>query len=144
MEQNRETTKDKVNWNIWIPVLLWFVCVVLGILKVYLRVILFDVDENIEILDVLNTFNSNTFSTFISVVVCKLYQHFSTEKSGLERERISGLSMKNMPYIFIISGIYAMVAVFDTAISNVVMSIIFLLFNLGYIFCFFKIFLAKK
>lgn len=143
MEQNEKGNKSKKNWNVGIPIILWIACVVLGIIKVILRPI-FSESETMNIMDILNAFNSNTFSTFISVVVCKLYQYFSTEKKGIKREKISGLSMKNIPAIFIISGVYIVIAVFDSAICHIAMSVVFCIANLFYIICFFAVFLAKQ
>lgn len=144
MDQNEEITKGKINWNIWIPVVLWIACVVLGILKVVLRIALYETDEVLSIVDILNAFNSNTFSTFISVVVCKLYQYFSTDRKGFKQEEVSGLSMKNIPATFIISGIYAAAAIFDTSISRNVMTYIFFVLSLIYVICFFKVFLTNR
>lgn len=144
MEQGEEITKDKINWHIWIPIVLWIACVVLGILKVILKAVLSETDNTLDVVDVLNAFNSNTFSTFISVVVCKLYQYFSIESEGLKREEVSGLSMKNIPATFIISAIYAGCAIFDTTINHIVMAIIFFLLSLAYVWCFFKFFITKK
>lgn len=142
MEQNENT--NKINWHIGIPIALWIICVILGILKVTLKAAVFDKGVTLDFVDVLNAFNSNTFSTFISVVACMLYQHYSTENVGFKRETVSGLSMRRMPAIIIISGIYIMLAAFDSALSLFPMSVIFFITNIVYVICFFTIFRAKK
>lgn len=146
MEQDKKDNRGTINWNIWIPVILWIACVLLGIIKVLLATFLFKTETEVvlDVTEILNAFNSNTFSTFISIVVCKLYLYFSTEEKGFKREELSGLSMRNMPAIFIISGIYFTIAIFDTAISMIGMAIIYLIANLLYVICFFKLFLTKK
>lgn len=146
MEQDKEVTKDKINWNVWIPVALWIGCVFLGIIKVLLDAFLFKTETEVDFdfINILNAFNSNTFSTFISIVVCKLYLYISTEGKGLKKEQVSGLSMRSIPAVIIISLIYLVVATFDTAINLLWMAIIFFMANVSYVLCFFKLFLSKK
>lgn len=145
-KENNETMADKdevknkrkINWQIGIPVALWIGCVFLGILKVVLEPV-YNSEATIGAEEIVNAINSNTFSTFISVVACMLHQHFSSEKEG-----VSGLSMKKMPFTIIITLVYIVSAAFDAAISHIAMTIIYLLINCGYVICFFCLFLDRK
>ena len=144
-----ELNEKKINWHIGIPVVLWIALVTLGIIKVGLSTAVTINTECTEsqikdlIYALVSTFNSNTFSTFISIIVCMLYQYFSTEKKA-KREEVSGLAMKRIPIIFILTGVYSVVAVFDAAISNIVMAGIFFTTNIAYVICFFSLFQAKE
>lgn len=138
--ENDEGVKG-INWHIGIPVVLWIGITFLGILKVLLGS-----GSELEVSDivvtVINTFNSCTFSTFISVIICILYQCFTTVEE--KREEVCGLAMRRMPAIIIFTAIYGGAAIFDAAISHIVMSIIFLIINIAYVICFFSLFLARK
>lgn len=120
--ENDEGVKG-INWHIGIPVVLWIGITFLGILKVLLGS-----GSELEVSDivvtVINTFNSCTFSTFISVIICILYQCFTTAEE--KREEVCGLAMRRMPAIIILTVIYGGAAIFDAAISHIVMSIIFI------------------
>lgn len=140
MEQNENVKNSGINWHIGIPVCLWIFCVVFGIIKVVLNT---DENNTIDFIEIVNAFNSNTFSTFISVVACMIYQYCTTEK-GLKREEVSGLSMKNMPATVIISLVYSSVVILDSAISHSAMAIIYCIVSIIYVICFFKIFLSKR
>ncbi len=130
-----------INWHIGIPVVLWIGITGLGIIKVLLS----NVSE-LEFIDVvttiMNTFNSCTFSTFISVIVCMLHQYFTTVKE--KREEVSGLVMRRIPAIIISTVTYGVVAIFDAAISHVIMAIIFLIITIAYVVCFFSLFLKRR
>ncbi len=135
-----EGTKE-INWHIGIPIVLWIANVTLGIIKIFLSD-LSAWDSTDIIVAVINTANSNTFSTFISIVVCMLYQYFTTSKA--KREKASGLAMRYIPLVFILTGIYCVAAVFDAAISHVAMTVIYLIINIAYVACFFGVFLVRK
>lgn len=138
MECNDDT--KGINWHIGIPVILWIGITTLGIIKVLLNSGSESEVKDIVII-VINTFNSCTFSTFIPIVVCMLYQYFTTTEE--KREEVSGLAMRKIPTIFILTAIYSVVATFDAAISHFNMVIIFMIINIAYVVCFFKVFLAK-
>lgn len=112
---------------------MWIGITGLGIIKVLLSSV-----SELRVIDIvttiINTFNSCTFSTFISVIVCMLHQYFTTVKG--KREKVSGLVMRRMPAIIISTVIYGVVAIFDAAISRVIMAIIFLIINIAYVVCF--------
>lgn len=97
--------KHTINWNVWIPILLWIGCVVLGIIKTTVA----SESKRIDIKDIIDVFNSNTFSTFLSVIICKLYQYFTTSKVDFQ-EKASGLSRKCIPVTIIITVIYGFAA----------------------------------
>ena len=127
----------KINWNIWIPILLWVGCVILGIIKAVVTT-----TENINIKELIDVFNTNTFSTYLSVIVCRLYQYF-TSKEAIQ-EQSSGLSRRNIPITIIITVIYCFIAAFDAAWNTMAMTIIYLVVNFVYVVCFFNIFLLKN
>lgn len=135
-----EDTKG-INWHIGIPVALWIGITVLGIIKVLLSS-----GSELEIRNVvvtlMNTFNSCTLSTFISVAVLMMYQYFTTTKE--KREEVSGLAMRRIPAFIIMTIVYGVVAIFDAAISHFIMAIVFLAINIIYVICFFSLFLAKE
>ncbi len=135
-----ESTKG-INWHLGIPIILWIANVTLGIIKVFLSD-LSAWDSADIMVAVVNTANSNTFSTFISIVACMLYQYFTTSRG--KREKVSGLAMRYIPLVFILTGIYCVVAVFDAAISHIAMTVIYLVVNIAYVSCFFGLFLVRK
>lgn len=130
-----------INWHIGIPVVLWIGITVLGIIKVLLGSTS-ELEAKGIVITIISTFNSCTFSTFIPVVVCMLYQYFTTVKE--KREAVSGLAMRKIPATFILTAIYSIVAIFDAAISHFIMAIIFLIINIAYVICFFSLFLVRK
>ena len=142
-DKDKVREEHKIDWQVWIPIILWIGCVFLGILKVLLEP-MYNPNATIGVEEILNTINGNTFSTFISVVVCMLYQHFSSLKEGAKRNEGSGLSMRNMPVTIIITVLYLMGACFDAAISKIAMTIIYTVINAAYVGCFFGVFLDKK
>lgn len=111
--------KKEINWNVGIPVVLWIGILALSIVKVCLSNV-----NQISVKLLLNTFNTNTFSTFMSIIMCMLYQYFSVEKYD-KREEISHLRMKKMPIIIIFTIVYAVLAIFDSAIDHGIMVTIF-------------------
>lgn len=138
--ENDEGVKG-INWHIGIPVVLWIGITFLGILKVLLGSG-FELETIDNVVAVISSFNSCTFSTFISVIVCMIYQYFTTVKE--KREEVSGLVMRRMPAIIILTAVYGAAAIFDAAISHFVMTIIFLILNIAYVICFFTMFLVRK
>ena len=130
-----------INWHIGIPIVLWIGITFLGILKVLLSSVS-ELEVSAIVVAIINTLNSCTFSTFISVIICMLHQYFTTAKE--KREKVSGLMMRRMPGIIILTVSYGAAAILDAAISHIVMAIIFLVINIAYVTCFFCLFLAKK
>lgn len=138
--ENDEDVKG-INWLIGIPVVLWIGITVLGILKVLLSGSFEPGIKGVTVA-IINTFNSCTFSTFISVIACMLYQYLTTDKE--KRAEVSGLVMGRVPAIIILTIVYGGAAIFDAAINHLIMTIIFLVINIIYVICFFKLFLVKK
>ena len=138
--ENDEDVKG-INWLIGIPVVLWIGITFLGILKVLLSGSFEPGIKGVTVA-VINTFNSCTFSTFISVIACMLYQYLTTDKE--KRAEVSGLVMGRVPAIIILTIVYGGAAILDAAINHLIMTIIFLVINIIYVFCFFKLFLVKK
>ena len=54
----------KINWGMLIPIIFWIVCISLSTAK------LFQTGNKIHAIDILDVFNSNTFSTYISMIIC--------------------------------------------------------------------------
>lgn len=138
-EMESSHNKHTINWNVWLPILLWIGCVVLGIIKT----IVASEGKRLDIKDIINVFNSNTFSAFLSVIICKLYQYFTISKVDFQ-EKASGLLRKCIPATIIITVIYGFTASFDAAWNSLGMTILYFIINIVYVGCFFKVFLIKK
>lgn len=74
----------KINWGMLIPIIFWIVCIFLSTAK------LFQTGNKIHAIDILDVFNCNTFSTYISMIICMLYQFFS-EKNVKNRKNLACL-----------------------------------------------------
>lgn len=57
----------KVDWLTIIPILFWFGCMGLSVGK------LFQTGNEIHFIDWLEIINSNTFSTYLSMIICMAY-----------------------------------------------------------------------
>lgn len=56
--------RKKADWLTIIPILFWLSCMAFSLAKLYQS------GNEIHIIDYIEIFNSNTFSTFISMVIC--------------------------------------------------------------------------
>lgn len=131
--KNKSKKKD---WLTIIPILFWILCMGISIGK------MFQTGNEIHIIDWLEVFNSNTFSTYISMVICMAYQFFSTDIKSKQEE--SGLSRKWMWLTILSTVIYGIVAIINASRYCLVTTVIMSVVSLGYICLFFKYMRVRK
>lgn len=135
MNYNDISARAYGRWNIAIPLIVWLVCLGTGVGKII------QTDSYKDPLTWLDIFNSNTFSAYISMISCMIYQFFSEENYG-KREK-SGLSRKNM-WITITGTItYSVITLINVVRYNMCTSIICLVFSVLYVLLFFKYMRSK-
>lgn len=120
----------KVDWLVIIPIIFWVLCMGLSVGK------MFQTGNEIHILDWLDIFNSNTFSTFISIVICMAYQFFAV--NGKKKQEKSGLSRKWIALTLISTGVYGGVAIINACRYCLVTAIIMTIVSIVYVIMFFK------
>ena len=122
--------KRKLDWLTIIPILFWILCMLLSIGK------LIQVEKEVNILDWIDILNSNTFSTFISMVICMAYQFFSTK--GKKKQEKSGLSKRWIWLTIISTVIYGIVAIINACRYCLTTSVIMAIVSVIYVILFFK------
>lgn len=126
----------KVDWLTIIPVFFWISCMGLSAGK------MFQTGNEIHILDWLDIFNSNTFSTYISMVICMAYQFFSVyDKKKQER---SGLSRKWIPVTVLSTVLYCAVAIVNACRYCLFTAGLMAVVSAVYVFLFFKYMKLKR
>lgn len=125
----------KVDWLIIIPIIFWVSCMGLSVAK------MLQTGNEIHMVDWLDIFNSNTFSTYISMVICMAYQFFSYDKKKQER---SGLSRKRISLTVISTAIYGVVAVINACRYCFVTAVLMAVASAIYVFLFFKFMKLKR
>lgn len=120
----------KIDWLTVIPVVFCLVCMILSFAKLYQS------GNEIHILDVVEIFNSNVFSTFISMIICMAYRFFSERRK--KREKVSGLSQKWISLTIISTILYGVASVINACIYNYLTSILLMVISITYVFLFFK------
>ncbi len=103
---------------------------------------LYQSGNEIHIIDYIEIFNSNTFSTFISMVICMAYKFFTTDENKQELD--SGLSRKWIWLTILATIIYGMCAVINASRYCLITSVIMAAASLAYIILFFKVMRKKK
>ena len=119
----------KVDWLTIIPIMFWIGCMGLSVGK------MFQTGNEIKIIDWLDILNSNTFSTFISMVICMAYQFFSV--TGKKQEK-SGLSRKWISFTIISTIIYGIVAIVNACRYCFETTLIMTIASIVYVIIFFK------
>lgn len=120
----------KVDWLTIIPVLFWVLCMGLSIGK------MFQTGNAVHMIEWLEVLNGNTFSTYISMIICMAYQFFSAE--GKTKQEESGLSRKWIWLTIVSTVIYGMIAVINACRYCLFTSVVMAVASVGYIFIFFK------
>lgn len=120
----------KINWGMLIPIIFWIVCISLSTAK------LFQTGNKIHVIDILDVFNSNTFSTYISMIICMLYQFFS--EKNIKKQEKSGLSRKGIALTIISTCAYAVMEVVNACRYNIGTTIITTIFSVTYVVLFFR------
>ena len=124
-----EKKDKKIDWLIIIPIIFWISCMCLSVGK------LFQSGNEIHIIDWLDIFNSNTFSTYISMIICMAYQYFAVYDS--RQQELSGLSRKWIALTIISTVVYACRYCLGTTIAMTIVSIV-------YVILFFKFMKLKR
>lgn len=126
----------KAGWLIIIPIIFWVSCMGLSVGK------MFQTGNGFHIIDWLDVFNSNTFSAYISMVICMAYQFFSVyDKKKQERP---GLSRKWIGLTVILAAVYCMVAIINACRYCLATTILMAVVSAIYVFLFFKIMRLKR
>lgn len=125
-----EDEGKKVDWLIIIPVSFWLCCMGISAGK------LLQTGNEIHILDWIDVYNSNTFSTYISLILCMAYQFFSADgKSDPEK---SGLSRKWIALTIISTIVYGVIGIVNACRYCFVSTVIMAVASVAYIVLFFK------
>ena len=128
--------KDKAfEWLTIIPVIFCLFFIILSVGKLY------QTGNDIHIIDYIDIFNSNTFSTYISMVICMAYQYFSARKNQEEK---SGLSRRWISLTIIATAVYGAVAVFNASRYCLATTILMAIASIIYVFVFFKYMKSSK
>ncbi|MDO5541579.1 MAG: hypothetical protein Q4F83_16190 [Eubacteriales bacterium] len=134
----KKQRNQDIDWLVVIPLLLWAVCTGIAVAKAVQS------GRTIEVIEWLEIFNSNTFATYISIVVAMLYQFFSVGKGkNLGVKQQSGLSNRYVPLTIISTIIYGIVAVVNASRFNLATTIIMTFVSVIYVILFF-VFMKKR
>lgn len=126
----------KVDWLLVIPIIFWPLCMVLSVAR------MFQTGNEIHILDWIDIFNSNTFSTYISMVICMAYQFFAVyDKKQQEK---SGLSRKWISLTIISTIVYGVFAIINACRYCLVTALILMMISIIYVILFFKFMRVKR
>lgn len=126
----------KVDWLTIIPILFWLLCMGLSVGKMY------QTGNEIHIIDWLEILNSNTFSTYISMVICMAYQFFSVDEKI--KQEASGLSRKWIWLTIISTVVYGIIAIINACRYCLVTSVIMAGASIAYVIIFFKFMKLSK
>lgn len=125
----------KVDWLTTIPILFWISCIGLSVGKMYQS------GNSIHIIDWLDIINSNTFSTYLSMIICMAYQFFSVNNT--KKQEQSGLSRRWISLSILSTVIYGIIAIINACRYNLLTTVIMSLASVSYVFIFFKFMRAK-
>lgn len=128
--------RKKADWLTIIPILFWLSCMAFSLAKLYQS------GNEIHIIDYIEIFNSNTFSTFISMVICMAYKFFTTDENKQELD--SGLSRKWIWLTILATIIYGVCAVINARRYCLITAVIMAVASLSYVILFFKIMRKKE
>lgn len=95
----------KKDWPTVIPVIFWLICIFFSVAKQFQGE---ESDKAALFLNVLNSFNESTFSTFITIVITLSYQYFSVDGEG--KRRGIGLSREHIAMTIIATCLYGALA----------------------------------
>lgn len=129
--------KDKkVDWLIIIPLIFWISCMGLSVGK------LLQSANEIHIIDWLDIFNSNTFSTYISMIICMSYQYFAVCDS--RQQELSGLSRKWIALTVISTAVYGVIAVINVCRYCLATVVLMAIASIIYVILFFRFMKLKR
>lgn len=125
----------RINWSTIIPIMFWIACMIMSFGKMVQNT------DCIRLIDLLDIFNGNTFSTYISMVICMAYQFFSGNNS--KRQEKSGLSRKWISLSIMSTIFYGIMSVVNTCIYNLITTILMSICSFIYIILYFA-FMRKR
>lgn len=125
----------KVDWLTIIPIVFWLTWIGLSIGKMYQS------GNPIHIIDWLDVINSNTFSTYLSMIICMAYQFFSV--SNTKKQEESGLSRRWIGLSILSTVIYGVIAIINACRYNLLTTVIMSFASVLYVFVFFKFMRSK-
>ncbi len=131
-----EKKDKKIDWLIIIPIIFWISCMCLSVGK------LFQSGNEIHIIDWLDIFNSNTFSTYISMIICMAYQYFAVYDS--RQQELSGLSRKWIALTIISTVVYGVIAIINACRYCIGTTIAMKIVSIVYVILFFKFMKLKR
>ncbi len=131
-----EKKNKKTDWLTIIPIMFWLSCMGLSVGK------MFQTGNKITIVDWLDIFSSNTFSTYISMVICMAYQYFSV--NGRKQQERSGLSRRWIPLTIIATVAYGVVAIINACVYCLFTSCLMAAVSLAYVILFFTVMKLKR
>ena len=127
--KNMQKTK-KTNWLTIIPVIFWICCIGISVGKVV------QTGNKIHFTDLMDIVGSNTFSTYVSMIIVMMYQFFSIENA--RKQEISGLSRRWISLSIIATIAYAVIAVVNACRYNSLTIRIMFIYSIVYVFLFFR------
>lgn len=131
-----EKGDKEIDWLMVIPIIFWIFCMCLSVGK------MLQTGNKIHIIDWVDIFNSNTFSTYISLIICMAYQYFSIyDKKQQEK---SGLSRKWISLTIISTIVYGVIAIVNACRYCLLTAIIMAIASIIYVILFFKFMKIKK
>lgn len=130
-KKKMEDKKRPSDWLTIIPILFWVLCIAISLAK------LCQSGNEIHIIDCIEIFNSNTFSTFISMVICMAYKYFTVPANKQEID--SGLSRKWIWLTIMATVIYGMFSVANASRYCLATSVIMAIASVIYVVLFFKV-----
>lgn len=122
-------------WSILIPIIFWLACIALAIGK------MIQAEKDIKILDWMDVFNSNTYSTYVPMTACMIYQFFSTD--GKKKQKKIGLSRKWIWLTIVSVCIYSVMAVVNACRYTLGSTILMLVVSIAYVYVFFKFMVTR-
>lgn len=133
-EEINDKNGKKIDWMIAIPIILFVGCLGISLGKS------FQMEKSLQFIDILEMFNSNAFSTFISMTACMMYQFFSDSKT----KQNSRLSRKWISMTVIATIFYILFAVINACRFCLFTSILMSISSIGFIVLFFCIYVRKE
>lgn len=103
---------------------------------------MFQTGNEIHILDWIDIFNSNTFSTYISKIISMAYQFFAVYDK--RRQERSGLSRKWIALTIISTVVYGVIAIINACRYCLITAMIIAIASVTYVILFFRFMKIKR
>lgn len=138
-----------IDWTIIIPIIFWIICIISSFTKLLHTGTKVQITNIIDIINflynkwliirqaglitILDIINSNTFSTYVSMVIVLLYQSFTTKKQKDQK-----IPDKLKPNAIILTIAYCIIFLINVCFFNLFMTVFVTLFSIIYVWNFFK------